>query len=232
MKNDAPCCLCCGFEPRSVSFTALALAPVFPPRLGLDDISFADAFRKVGVNATTNPNPDSNHTKASWCNADDSVMRVPCRFRIRCGLWLPDRSSRLSAFYGWTLPLLVPVFALVKSVLHTLMAMHPVSRFASIFVVPALTLLGVYLSGLGLAMTPLFVLWFACPRLSCCWAKSTPHEVVMRKSPLAMATSLAATHSQRMLVSTSSFLGTHSEGTALMRLRAKRAWAFCLALAS
>ena len=28
--------------------------------LGLDDVSFADAFRKVGVNATTNPNPHSN----------------------------------------------------------------------------------------------------------------------------------------------------------------------------
>ena len=53
MKNDAPCCLCCGFERRSVSFTALALAPVFPPRLGLDDISFADAFRKVGARRLT-----------------------------------------------------------------------------------------------------------------------------------------------------------------------------------
>ena len=79
--------------------------------LGLDDISFADAFRKVGVNATTNPDPDP-------INADSSVMRVPCSFRA---LWLVASGSMANevlAFllYGWMLPLLVPVFALIKSV--------------------------------------------------------------------------------------------------------------------
>lgn len=69
--------------------------PVYIPALG---------------NATTNPDPNPN--------ADSSVMLVPYGFRF---LWLVasrSMANEVLAFllYGWTLPLLVPVFALVKSV--------------------------------------------------------------------------------------------------------------------